>query len=81
MALWAPKWSQTNKLDGHREYLRLWYGYRGQRYPAVFLTRRECREFIESEYGYIRAREDLRKEPHCWRVPTAVKVEIRELRS
>lgn len=76
--LWAPKWSQTNQLDGHREYLCLWHQWRGIHYPTVFTTRRECREFIEEHYGYIRTRPDLKREPHCWRVPTAVKVVIHE---
>lgn len=76
MNLWAPKWSQTNQLDGHREYLCLWH--RGNELPTVFRTRRECREFIERRYGYIHSRLDLRAEPFCWRVPTAVKVQINE---
>lgn len=81
MTLWAPKWSTTSKLDGRREYLRLWYPHRFMEFPAVFRTRRECREFIEQEYGYIRTRPDLRAEPHCWRIPTAVKVKIEEVTS
>lgn len=76
MTLWAPKWSQTNELDGHREYLSIWHRHLGIKFPTVFTTRRECREFIDKEYGYIRERPDLRREPHCWRVPRAVKVEI-----
>lgn len=72
--LWAPKWSQTSKLDGHRENL-IWHDLM----PAIFRSRRECREFIEREFGYIRHRDDLRREPHCWRMPRAVKVEVTEV--
>lgn len=74
--LWAAKWSQTNTLDGHREHLCLWH----LRAPTLFQTRAECREFIEKEYGYIRTRPDLRSEPHCWRVPQAVRVQVVEVK-
>lgn len=78
MKWWAAKWSQTNKLDGHQEHLVVFDWRRETAYPLLFRTRKDCREFIEKEYGYIRKRKDLRSEPHCWRVPRAVKVEIRE---
>jgi hypothetical protein len=42
----------------------------------VFATRREAREFIKSEYGYIATRQDLRHEPHGWKMPVAVPVVI-----
>jgi len=44
--------------------------------PALFRTRRECRDYIKEKYGYIKNREDLREEPHGWRLPRPVKVEI-----
>jgi hypothetical protein len=47
--------------------------------PALFRTRREARAWIEREYGYIRRRPDLRAEPHGWRMPVAVRVEIRRV--
>jgi hypothetical protein len=71
--LWAAKWSTTNELDGHREYI-----YIGAGTPKIFRTRQECRDFIEYEWGYIRNRPDLKREPHCWRVPKAVKVKVVE---
>lgn len=78
MALWAAKWSQTSQLDGRREHLilRTWQTFKPDR---LFNTRKECREWIEKDYGYIRTRKDLRAEPHCWRVPCAVRVEVREV--
>lgn len=79
-ALWTPKWTQKNRLDGLKKHLCLWHRHYGVKFPAIFATRRECREFIEQEYGYIRDRADLRSEPHCWRVPTAVRVKIVEMR-
>jgi hypothetical protein len=79
MALWAAKWSRTNKLDGHGEHLIL-YEWRTNQPRLLFRTRAECRAWIEKEYGYIREREDLRREPHCWRLPQAVKVKVIETR-
>lgn len=73
--LWAAKWSQNNELDGHRENL-IWH----KLMPALFRSRQACRDFIEQEFGYIRNRPDLRAEPHCWRMPRAVKVDIKEIR-
>lgn len=78
MIWWAAKWSQTNELSGHREHLVTVDWRREIAWPLLFRTRRECREWIEKEYGYIKHRKDLRTEPHCWRLPKAVKVEIRE---
>lgn len=77
--LWAPKWFSKNRTDGTRRNL-VWHNL----HPAIFRSRSECRDFIDQHYGYIRARPDLQKEPHGWRVPTAVKVkviEIKKLRS
>lgn len=72
--LWAPKWSQNNNLDGRLDHL-MW----SNRLPVIFRSRRECREWIDREYGYIRKRPDLQREPHCWRVPKPVKVELLEV--
>lgn len=79
MALWAPKWSQANKLDGPREHLILFTN--GGKPLPLFKTRSACRDWINKHYGYIRDRKDLRQEPHGWRVPQAVRVEVREARS
>lgn len=69
---WVPRWDQTNQLDGHTAYLELWDC--GQ--LAVFRTRKACLEHIREAWGYVAKRSDLRKEPHCWRVPQAVKVTV-----
>lgn len=45
-------------------------------WPQLFRTRRECRAWIEEHHGYIRTREDLRRPPHNWRMPRAVKVDV-----
>ena len=69
--VWGVLWRSRNKLDGAREHL-----VRRDCVPALFRTRREAREFIDREYGYIRKRQDLRAEPHGWKVPVAVKVTV-----
>jgi hypothetical protein len=78
MALWAVKWRSKNLLDGEREWLilREWQTYT----PVLFNTRADCRAWINKQYGYIKTRKDLRTEPHGWRVPQPVRVEVRECR-
>ena len=68
---WGVQWRSANRLDGVTERLV----YRG-RVPALFSTRREAREWTNEIYGYIRSRQDLRSEPHGWRVPKAVKIDV-----
>jgi hypothetical protein len=43
---------------------------------ALFRTRREASTWAHEKYGYIKTRSDLRAEPHCWRVPRVVRVQI-----
>ena len=77
---WAIKFDSTNRLDGHREYFAGradWEipeasGYR----TMVFETRRQARDFIKERYSYVANRPDLRREPHCWRVPKPVRVSV-----
>ena len=64
-------WRSENKLDGKREYI-----IREKAYPKLFRTRAECREWIKQGYGYIADRPDLQAEPHGWKMPIPVKVEI-----
>lgn len=44
--------------------------------PLLFLTRKEAREYIHDEYGYIKHRKDLRSPPHNWRLPRAIRVNV-----
>lgn len=71
MALWGVLWGSCNKRDGKIEYLIYDDGV-----PTLFPTRRKAREWIIVHYGYIRDRADLRAEPHGWRMPIAVKVNV-----
>jgi hypothetical protein len=43
---------------------------------ALFPTRRAARTYIAERYGYIKKRLDLQEEPHGWKVPTPVKVQV-----
>jgi hypothetical protein len=70
--LWAAEWYQHNQLDGITRRIV----YDDRCLPALFRTRRECRDYITEKYGYIKTRKDLRQEPHGWRLPYPVKVEI-----
>jgi hypothetical protein len=73
---WAVRWTQTNKLDGHREYfIGDQFGF-GAYKLALFETRSQARAYIKDRYSYIATRPDLRAEPHCWRVPKAVCVSV-----
>lgn len=67
MNAWGVLWHSRNRLDGETRRL-IW--------SPMFRTRRECREFIDTTFGYIRHRPDLQTEPHGWRIPRAVRVII-----
>jgi len=71
MKKWGVVFHSDNKLDGHREHLIC-----ENCLPALFLTRSEARKFREENYGYIKRRPDLRAEPHGWKWPRIVRVNI-----
>ena len=72
---WAVLWRSKNMLDGLTEHL-MFHGCS----PVMFFTRRAARAWIAQEYGYIRTRPDLRREPHGWRMPQPIRVHIVEAR-
>jgi len=76
--LWAAEWHSKNRPDGKTRHLLY---YRETCLPALFRTRRACREWIKKKYGYIATREDLRAEPHGWRMPQAIKVKVVKIES
>ena len=71
MTIWAGEWRSRNMLDGETRHIIY-----EDCLPKLFRTRRKCREYIQGRYGYIALRPDLRKEPHGWRVPRAIKVRV-----
>jgi hypothetical protein len=74
---WGVEWHSRNRVDGETRSL-IW-DLRDDGKYHLFRTRRECREFIEERYGYIKTRPDLRIEPHGWRLPRAVRVRVAAL--
>lgn len=42
----------------------------------LFHKRKEARNYIDSSYGYMRDRKDLRRPPFNWRMPKAVRVQV-----
>lgn len=66
---WAVQWHSVNKLDGERRDLI-------GGLDRLFKTRKEARQYIKERYGFIQEREDLRIEPHGWKMPVAVKVVV-----
>jgi hypothetical protein len=68
--LWGAKWHDRNSEHLLNENC----------IPVIFRTRAESRVWIKDNYGYIRTREDLRTAPHWWRVPIAVRVQIKEIK-
>jgi hypothetical protein len=69
--LWAIEWHSHNRLDGDNKHI-IYQNY----LPVLFRTRKAARLFIKEKYGYIKDRPDLKREPHGWRMPTAIKVKI-----
>ncbi len=84
MAAWGIKWRSVNKLDGDRSGLRGRHQYDvPDPHPClagystmVFSTKKEARAFIKEHWGYLAKRSDLKREPHCWRMPWPVRVEV-----
>jgi len=78
---WGILWRSESQLDGKDEHLiGTWpYGapiqYQGYN-TAVFRTRDDARKFLQEHYGFIKNRPDLRKEPHGWKMPKIVKVDV-----
>jgi len=69
---WGVMWSHKNRKDGACKHIICENGI-----PPLFRTRKEAREFIAKTYGYIKDSPTLRKEPHGWRMPVPIRVEIR----
>ena len=68
---WCAKWRSRSKLEGYVER-PIWSGGA----LTTFTTKREAVAWIKENYGYIAERSNLRKEPHGWLMPVAVKARI-----
>jgi hypothetical protein len=69
--VWAAMWRSENRIDGKNRHL-----LNENCLPVLFRTRRAAREYIEKRYGYIRTSKDLQVEPHGWRMPIPIRVNI-----
>ena len=74
--VWGALWRSNSYLDGG---MRTHIINGPDCLPVLFRSRRDARAYIEKTYGYIRTRRDLREQPHGWRLPIPVRVEIRPL--
>lgn len=71
---WAILCRSRNKLDGERT----WFEGDASS-PAgirLFPSRELAREHVIVAWGYLDGRPDLKAEPHGWKMPRPVKVEI-----
>ncbi len=68
---WGLLWHSKNRKNGVSECII----YRNC-VPALFVTRREARNYAKRRYGYIKTRTDLRGEPWGWRMPRPVRLTV-----
>lgn len=81
---WAILKRSENQLDGKREYLAGRFSVGCGAVPAslagyttmVFETREQARWWVRHYCTDLRKRPDLRKEPHGWKPPRVVKVDV-----
>ena len=72
---WGLEWYSRNALNGETRHL-MW---ERPLVPLLFLTRADARAYAVQRYGYIKTRPDLRREPHGWRLPRPVRVDLVKL--
>jgi hypothetical protein len=68
---WGIMDRSDNRLDGRRRVL-VWENLM----PLIFHTRSEARIYARERYGYIAHRPDLQAEPHGWKTPQIVRVQV-----
>ena len=76
--LWGIEFRSDNWLDGKTSRLQVnWNNpYDDIMRPRLFSTRQIAREWNHRENGWIKHRYDLMAEPHGWKVPRVVRVEV-----
>lgn len=70
---WGLTWHSCNKLDGERKHV-MWDWKNGT--PALFHTKTKAAKWAKEHYGYIATRKDLRNEPHGWKMPKPIRVQM-----
>lgn len=74
--LWGIIRITKGGIDGDTERL-MYSNYRDG--WLIFRTKRECKEYIDEHWSYMKTRRDLRVYPHGWRLPKPVKIEIKRV--
>ena len=67
---WGVMW-RSDSLSGRSRHLMY-----EKRIAVMFVTRREAREWIKKNYGYISESKVLKRVPHGWKMPVPVKVRV-----
>ena len=82
---WGIRWESENNLDGVWQHLicvQHWYSDTDSVLTGcrlmMFNKKKECQKYINDVWGYLFGIDAkyLRKEPHGWRIPKAVKITI-----
>lgn len=68
MSVWGVKWVGGKPRRTHLIYRN--------GLPVLFRTRAEARAWVAKTHGYIKKRNDLRKDPHWWRLPMPTRVTV-----
>jgi len=68
---WGAMWRSNCKMEGKTRHLIY-----DNCLPVLFRTKKACQEWIKKKHGYIATRKDLRAEPHGWRMPIPIRVEV-----
>jgi len=70
---WAIQWISNSRLDGTTRYFM---GEPTRGMTMLFRTRKQARTYRDKHWGYIRYRTDLQDEPHGWKLPRVVRVNV-----
>ena len=69
---WAIQWRSENRITGKSEFFTWERGV-----PVLFRTRKQARKHIKQRYGYIATTPSLKVEPHGWKMPRPMRVEVK----
>ena len=78
----APVWGVLIRWGGEDQYflgcvsVRRPIEIRGFTTALAFETRKQAREYIKAQFGYLARRADLRARSHNWRMPVPIKLRI-----
>ena len=73
---WVAMWRSKGSVSGEDRHLICDTDNQNYGVPVLFRTKTAAAEWIREHYSYIATRQDLRSEPHGWRMPIPVRVDI-----